>query len=70
MTCAHPKSPFEAFMEFKPIVGHFQPWKVSAFALKHKSKKDLLERVKLCLHVGCLSGQASSWIPIVSASDE
>ena len=29
MTCAHPakypKSPFEAFMEFKPIVGHFQP---------------------------------------------
>ena len=55
MTCAHPKSPFEAFMEFKPIVGHFQPWKVSAFALKHKSKKDLLERVKLCLHVGCLS---------------
>ena len=53
MTCAHPtkypKSPFEAFMEFKPIVGHFQPWGVIAFALKHKSKKDLLERAELCL---------------------
>ena len=53
MACAHPtkypKSPFEAFMEFKPIVGHFQPWGVIAFALKHKSKKDLLERVELCL---------------------
>ena len=56
MTCAHPtkypKSPFEAFMEFKPIVGHFQPWGVIAFALKHKSKKDLLERAELCLHMG------------------
>ena len=46
------KSPFEAFMEFKPIVGHFQPWGVIAFALKHKSKKDLLERAELCLHMG------------------
>ena len=56
MTCAHPtkypKSPFEAFMEFKPIVGHFHPWGVIAFALKHKSKKDLLERAELCLHMG------------------
>ena len=39
-------------MEFKPIVGHFQPWGVIAFALKHKSKKDLLERAELCLHMG------------------
>ena len=56
MTCAHPtkyqKSPFEAFMEFKPIVGHFQPWGIIAFALKHKSKKDLLESAELCLHMG------------------
>ena len=59
MTCAHPtkypKSPFEAFMEFKPIVGHFQPWGVIAFALNHnKSKKNLLERAELCLHMGYL----------------
>ena len=31
---------------------HFQPWGVIAFTLKHKSKKDLLERAELCLHMG------------------
>ena len=48
MSCAHPqkypKSPLKTFMEFKPIIGHFQPWGVLAFALRKKSKKDLLEK--------------------------
>ena len=34
------QEPFEAFMEFEPIVGHFQLWGVIAFALKHKSKRE------------------------------
>ena len=33
-------------------MGHFQPGGVIAFALKHKSKKDFLDRAELCLHMG------------------
>jgi len=43
-----PKSPFEASMEFKPIVGHFQPTGLIAFALKYEG---LLESAELCLHM-------------------
>jgi len=39
-------------MEFKPIIGYFQPWGVLAFALRKKSKKNLLEKAELCVHMG------------------